>query len=215
MTSICDTVALMLTVASPKPSDVEIQLRAGEIQRGIERLRRAAAVPASGKRASLVYAFPPSIDPRQLRRVVEQMRDFAVANGYIDDPYLLEGTGFLGIDAVTKDEEATIQANALRFLQDRMRTSELHPDVWRAIVVFDPAETCSRSISCGPRACWRRRSRSGAPAASGGSTPASPAGRSTTAGSCFWRRSRSWAVGATCMRWSRGAGTQEGRPSTG
>jgi multidrug efflux pump subunit AcrB len=141
-----DTVALMLTVASPRPSDVEIQLRAGEIQRGIERVRREASPAAAdgsgtSKRASLVYAFPASLDPHQLRRVVEQMREFAVHNGYVADARLLEGAGFLGIDASVKDDEATIQANALRFLQDRMRTSELHPDVWRAIVVFDPAET--------------------------------------------------------------------------
>ncbi|MCL2447654.1 MAG: efflux RND transporter permease subunit [Polyangiaceae bacterium] len=134
------TVALMLTVASPRPSDVEIQLRAAEIQRGIERVRREAS-PSTGKRASLVYAFPASIDPRQLRRVVEQMRDYCVQNAYADDARLFDGSGFLGIDAAVKGDEATIQADALLFLQERMRTSELHPDVWRPIVVFDPAET--------------------------------------------------------------------------
>src|SRR5215472_9015282 len=106
-----DTVALMLTVASPRPSDVEIQLRAAEIQRGIERARREAS-PSAGKRASLVYAFPASIDPRQLHRVVEQMRDFAVQNAYADDARLFEGSGFLGIDAAVKGDEATIRGDA-------------------------------------------------------------------------------------------------------
>ena len=136
-----DTTALMLTVASPKVSGVEIQLRAEAIQMGIVDARGLAASAEKGRRVSLVYAFPASLDPAQLRRVVEQMGVFGEERGVIHDVHFFEGKGFLGLDASTTADEATLRASALRFLQDRLRTSELHPDVWRAIVVFDPKET--------------------------------------------------------------------------
>ncbi len=139
-----DTVSLMLTVAAPKPSDVEIQLRARDIQKGIERVRAQADPAAGPRRASLVYAYPTTVDPRWLRNVVRQSAEFAQAAGVVQDVREVVGPGFVGLDAATKLEEADIRDNALRFLRERLRTSELHPDVWRAIVVFDPAETEGR-----------------------------------------------------------------------
>ena len=139
-----DTVSLMLTVAAPKPSDVEIQLRARDIQRGIERTRaeaNAAGAAKDTRRASLVYAFPTTVDPKWLRSVVHQSADFAQAAGVVEDVREVVGPGFVGLDAATKLDEAGIRDNALRFLRERLRTSELHPDVWRPIVVFDPVET--------------------------------------------------------------------------
>src|SRR3954454_4250453 len=67
-----DTTAMMLTVASPRAGDVEIQLRAQQIEKGIKDVRTKARplVPGS-KRGSLVYSFPATIDPRPLRRVLE------------------------------------------------------------------------------------------------------------------------------------------------
>src|SRR5262249_17979224 len=45
-----DTTALMLTVASPRAGDVEIQLRAEQIRHGIESVR--AKAPAGARRGS-------------------------------------------------------------------------------------------------------------------------------------------------------------------
>ncbi len=135
-----DVTALMLTVASPKVGDIEIQLRADSLRKGIEEAR-ARPPAATGRRGSLAYAFPATLDPRSLRRVVEQMGEYAVSHDLARDMRLFEGPGFLGIDVDTQADEKTIREGALRFLQDRMRTSELHPDVWRAVIVFDPKET--------------------------------------------------------------------------
>ncbi|HEY7481246.1 MAG TPA: efflux RND transporter permease subunit, partial [Gemmatimonadales bacterium] len=52
------TAALMLTVASPRLDEVQVSLRAEQVQGAIERLRAEAA---PGSRATLVYNFPPSI----------------------------------------------------------------------------------------------------------------------------------------------------------
>ncbi|MGE0327487.1 MAG: efflux RND transporter permease subunit [Polyangiaceae bacterium] len=133
-----ETTALMLTVASPRPSEVEIQLRAGGIQRGIEAVRKDAE---SGRRASLVYAFPATVEPRNLQRVLTELRRIGEESGQVDDVRTFSGPGYLGVDGRTKLGEAEIQRIALRFLQDRLHTSELHPDVWRSIVVIEPKET--------------------------------------------------------------------------
>ncbi len=133
-----ETTALMLTVASPRPSDVEIQLRAESIRRGIEETRKDAE---PGKRVSLVYAFPASVDPKSLRRVVDEMGKVAEARGVVKDARPFAGPGYLGLDGGTDRGEDELQKLALQFLQDRMRTSELHPDVWRAILVSSPDET--------------------------------------------------------------------------
>ncbi len=141
------TTALMLTIASPKPSEVEIQLRAEQMQRGIDEARKAAPEDRRANRLSLVYPFPATFDPAQLRRVVAEMGAFAAKNGVVRDLRALEGSGFIGLDGQwagvfdAATVEAQVRERALEFLQQQVHTSELHPDVWRAIVVFDPSET--------------------------------------------------------------------------
>jgi multidrug efflux pump subunit AcrB len=58
-----DTAALMLTVASPKVSDVEIDLRARAVQKAIEAARAQAQAAGNEKRFAVVVNFPQSISP--------------------------------------------------------------------------------------------------------------------------------------------------------
>ncbi|MBX3187429.1 MAG: efflux RND transporter permease subunit [Labilithrix sp.] len=137
-----DTTALMLTVASPRAGDVEIQIRSDAIKKGIESIRAGAPPPSAGaRRGSLVYSFPATVDPRPLRRVVEQLAAFAEERKIARDIRFFEGKGYFGLDGETTQTEAEIRTGALLFLQNRMNTAELHPDVWRAAIVFDPGET--------------------------------------------------------------------------
>src|SRR5215471_7048612 len=71
-----DTTNLMLTVASPRVTGVEIQLRARPMEAAI-RKTRAEATASPGRRASLIYAFPATIDPKELRRIVKTMGEYA------------------------------------------------------------------------------------------------------------------------------------------
>src|SRR5262249_9754952 len=50
-----DTTALMLTVASPKVGDIELQLRAATLRRAIDSARGRAAADSRGRRVSLAY----------------------------------------------------------------------------------------------------------------------------------------------------------------
>ena len=61
-----DTTNLMLTVASPRVNGVELQLRARPIEAEIRKTRTAAN--SVGQRASLIYAFPTAVDPKELRQ---------------------------------------------------------------------------------------------------------------------------------------------------
>src|SRR5580693_8826513 len=68
-----DTAALMLTIASPKASEVDIALRARAIRSAIEATRAAEPRRTSGRprapqpRVSIVFAFPLSVSPSLVR----------------------------------------------------------------------------------------------------------------------------------------------------
>src|SRR5262249_350552 len=62
----------MLTGASPGAKGVETQPRARPMEAETRKVRAAAGV-APGRRASLVYAFPATVDPTELRRLVKTM----------------------------------------------------------------------------------------------------------------------------------------------
>jgi multidrug efflux pump subunit AcrB len=131
-----DTAALLLTVASPKAGDVELALRARAIKKAITTARREQV-----GRATLVVAFPPSINRRSLRRSAEAGATAIVESGVGGDARVIEGPGFLGIDvATTADDQRLVEA-LMGFARERLRLSELHPDVWPPTVVRDPADT--------------------------------------------------------------------------
>src|ERR1700733_7789830 len=55
-----DTAALMLTIASPRASDIDIALRAEAVERTIRKTREAEPSRSPQPRISVVYAFPVS-----------------------------------------------------------------------------------------------------------------------------------------------------------
>ena len=137
-----DTTNLMLTVASPRVSGVELQLRARPIEAEIRKTRAAAGATSTAQRASLIYAFPSTLDAKELRHAVKAMGEYAQQRGDVaQDVRYIEGDGFVGLDARTDTDEKKLRGLALEFIRERLRTSELHPDAWRAAVIFDPAET--------------------------------------------------------------------------
>src|ERR1051326_534572 len=63
-----DTAALMLTVASPPASDVDIALRARSISKAIQQLRSNELKNAPQPRVSVVIAFPQSVAAEEVRK---------------------------------------------------------------------------------------------------------------------------------------------------
>lgn len=138
-----DTSALMLTVASPQASEVEIELRAKKIAAAIREARAAAGASARGSPATLVASFPNSLDAGELAVIGQELARAAEARGD-RNVRLLSGPGFLALDAQTTESDDALLRHAREFVAERLRAGDVHPDVWPLVVVRDPAETRAR-----------------------------------------------------------------------
>jgi multidrug efflux pump subunit AcrB len=145
-----DTAALMLTVASPKAGELEIELRAKAIQPVIERTRAQApfvalsageSVPA---RAAFIACLPQSMTGDNLQPV-RKHRDLFIKyleeQKVISDARPLEGAGFIGVDAAVSVDDASLLKATERFVRERLQAAEFHPDAWPLVVIRDPRET--------------------------------------------------------------------------
>ncbi|HWA40318.1 MAG TPA: efflux RND transporter permease subunit, partial [Gemmatimonadales bacterium] len=129
------TSALMLTVASPPIDTLEVELRAREIGAAIRRVRQGT----HGTRAALVHSFPASVSVAGVQRVAGLYLRDAMGRGVWRNARLFQGGTFVGVDGETSLDDAAIRADLLKFVEQRLRVSELHPDAWPAIIIRDPA----------------------------------------------------------------------------
>jgi len=139
-----DTAALMLTVASPRADAVEIDLRSKSIQVAIASARASRQTPPSARPVSIVYAFPDSVSPTVVASATAVFARRALEAGVLDGATQIRGTGFIGLDATTRQDDASIQAFIAEFFANQLQRSELHPDAWSPIIVHDPADTRAR-----------------------------------------------------------------------
>ena len=144
-----DVSALMLTVASPRASAVEIDLRARKIAAVIREARGTRPAGTDGVPATLVACFPHSLDGRELELVGKELSAWAEARG-AREVKLLGGPGFFAIDTLTRAEDGKILEAARSFVAERLRASEIHPDVWPLAVIRDPAETARQAGARSP-----------------------------------------------------------------
>ncbi|AKF85942.1 hypothetical protein MFUL124B02_19280 [Myxococcus fulvus 124B02] len=137
-----DTATLMLTVASPPANDVELELRSRAVARAIEDVRASAS--SSEPRATVVVSFPPSINATSMQRLGDQALRFFDALPETDDAHFIQSPGFIGVDMATSLDDDTLLRHLRAFAQDHLSLSELHPDVWRPIIVRDPKDVRAR-----------------------------------------------------------------------
>lgn len=136
-----DTAALMLTVASPKESEVAISLRARTIAHAIQQARAQFLPSQQGARASLVVAFPLSINSSIPQRIRDLLVRFMIDQNFAREIQPLQGAGFIGLDVLTEADDTRILAFVERFRWQQLQAEEFHPDVWQPIVIRDPQET--------------------------------------------------------------------------
>jgi multidrug efflux pump subunit AcrB len=129
-----DTAALLLTVASPRASDVETERRAAAVRQAIERVR-APVTP--GRRVAIVYGFPNATALQGVRLVFQRFGQFAQERGAVSDVKYFDGSGFAGLDARSDLAEAALLVLGGEYIREHLRESELHPDAWRPLVVSD------------------------------------------------------------------------------
>lgn len=133
------TAALMLTVASPRVNDVQVELRAKTIERAIAKVRGN-----DDARVSIVYGFPASVAHDGVRRSFGAFVQQAVQDGVIRDTRLFEGSGFVGVDAVSGKDDAAILKYGYNYLKSHLRVSEIHPDAWQPAIIRHIGETSKK-----------------------------------------------------------------------
>ena len=138
-----DTAALMLTVASPKVSEVELSIRAREIENAINKTRAKKYAPASGSAVSLVVCLPADEATGVLADTVKRFSDHAKAAGLISSPQMLKGSGFVGIDGFSTYDNKQLLAAIKDFIHNKLQASEIHPDAWVPAIIRNPDKTAS------------------------------------------------------------------------
>jgi multidrug efflux pump subunit AcrB len=136
-----DTAALMLTVASPKASPSEIAWRAGEVRKSIDAVR--AGQPKAVRTAG-VLCFPTTVSPAIPQRGRDSMMRYAQAKHFGKNIVPFGGVGFVGIDGDFGGDERALGDFVAEFFRDRLRPSELHLDVWPAVLIGDTKDAEAR-----------------------------------------------------------------------
>jgi multidrug efflux pump subunit AcrB len=142
-----DTCALMLTVASPQASDVEIELRAKEAEAVIRELRRPTGPHHAQGRFSIVLAFSYEAPEAHLSRNMRWVAGFLAEKGVARDARLYGGPGLAVLDAEGTAKDQEIREAIDEFVRDKLRASEINPDIWDPVIVRDPSETRAK-LSC-------------------------------------------------------------------
>src|ERR1700726_3168874 len=140
-----DTAALMLTVASPKADEIEIAARANSVEAAIRKARDAKQQNGKGQRVTVVDSFPQSISAREVLDAGYLFQQAAQSAGIIRDSEIVQGSGFIGLDGISEGDDSAIRAFIQRFLSDRLKRSELHPDAWELAIIRVPRQQIGRA----------------------------------------------------------------------
>jgi len=135
-----DTAALMLTVASPKADQVEIDIRAQAIAAAIDSVRAKKKHAAHDVSVTIVYSFPRSISPATMLDAAKLFEQQAEQEGILRAPQVIQGSGFIGVDGVSDKDDTDINRFVEAFFQKQLQRSDLPPDGWTAIIIHDPHE---------------------------------------------------------------------------
>lgn len=133
------TAALMLTIASPKIGDVQISLRAKSIRDELQKIRNGN----NDDRISIIHNFPESVNPKELKDAYYSFINLGEKERMFRNASLVEGYGFVGMDASTENDDKKISEYWNHFLKEHLRSAELHPDAWQAVIIrnLDDVET--------------------------------------------------------------------------
>ncbi|MEC7584345.1 MAG: efflux RND transporter permease subunit [Planctomycetota bacterium] len=136
-----DTAAIMLTVASPLESDVEVELRSRSVVRALEEVRSQFRPEEGERRAAVVVVLPRSIDVEGLRGDVERLVHDIAAAGVGRDVRPLVRPGFVGVDATVGEGGGE---RLLSFIEEHslhlLGFEAFHAEAWEPVVIEDLSE---------------------------------------------------------------------------
>src|SRR4029450_10846538 len=137
-----NTAALLLPVASPKASRVEVALRARAIAQAITDMRVPADQP--GARVTIVAVYPESVSPQLPQHARDLLARYIAARNFAPDLRPLQGPGFVGLDIGVDADDATILGVVQAFVREWLDASSFHPDAWPPVVIRAPQEAEAR-----------------------------------------------------------------------
>lgn len=138
-----NTAALMLTIASPKESEIELELRANNISKAITDSR--SSIPSSDpERLSFIVPLPNSVDNTALNNVIELLTIKLLEEGIATDIKQLRGTSFIGLDLTPLVNEDELFEYATTFSKEKLGLTSFHIDAWDPVLITDPGETLEK-----------------------------------------------------------------------
>ncbi|MBV9929199.1 MAG: efflux RND transporter permease subunit [Acidobacteria bacterium] len=133
-----DTSALMLTVASPKVSDAEIDLRAKDVGEAITRYR--AQYAGGGNRFTIVSSLTHPVSPRVVQDPLNLFADYLKEKGVATDLHVITEPGFIGVDGASDASDDALLGYTRQFINDKLQAADFHPDSWPPVIIRDPQE---------------------------------------------------------------------------
>src|SRR5262245_15431730 len=128
-----DTATLLLTMASPRAGGVELDLRAQAIRRALA----AAREGRGGGRVAIILGMPEAVATPESAREFARFAAFARERGALADTTFVDGPGFGGVDGTARADDAQLLALVREYIDTRLQSAELHPDVWTPMIVRD------------------------------------------------------------------------------
>ena len=136
-----DTAALMLTVASPKVDNVELSIRAREVEKAIRKVRSDRQQIPGMDPVTIVVCLPPSQSTSVLTDAGEKFAESAQSTGLVKLPKLFQGDGFIGIDGFSSHSNQEIAGALQDYIHNKLQVSEIHPDAWEPAIIRGEKET--------------------------------------------------------------------------
>ncbi|MGO9111305.1 MAG: efflux RND transporter permease subunit [Thermoguttaceae bacterium] len=137
-----ETVAMMLTIASPKVSDFEIGQRARSIREVVSGFRRSRPEPFRRDRLTAVLVYPNTVGRSYVVWLGQSLLQRLTERGLIEDGHIIEApsTGCLDFQLVAGKRDEELIREGLLWERDTIGTGMSHPDMWKSTIVRDLAD---------------------------------------------------------------------------
>ena len=147
-----ETVAVMLTLSSPKVSDFEIRQRADSIRRTLAEFRAGRPPELREHRISAVLVYPQTVARSYVLWLGQSLLRRLTETGLVEDAAIVEApsTGCLDFRLAAGKSEAELIREALRWERDTAGTGMTHPDMWPGVLVRD-LDTLEQRLRSSPR----------------------------------------------------------------
>jgi multidrug efflux pump subunit AcrB len=134
-----ETVAVMLTISSPKVSDFEIHQRAESIRGVLAPFREKRPAAYRRDRLTAVLVYPNTVGRSYVMWMGQSLLQRLTEKGLIEDAHIVEApsTGCLDFQLAAGRTDDQLIHEALRWEHDTVGTGSAHPDMWPGVIVRD------------------------------------------------------------------------------